>query len=75
MKRLMMEPGEIMLNDNPTLLHARTGLDDYPEPEHKRHMLRLWMDAPSLRPVVPEIDPYQQPASGGRGGVAKQVAA
>lgn len=29
------------------VLHARTAYEDDPEPEHKRHLLRLWLSTPT----------------------------
>ncbi|HEU4930763.1 MAG TPA: TauD/TfdA family dioxygenase, partial [Pyrinomonadaceae bacterium] len=42
---LMMElqPGDIQFVHNHTILHDRTAFEDYPEPERKRHLLRLWL--------------------------------
>ena len=53
---LMMElqPGDIQLVHNHTILHDRTAFEDYPEPERKRHLLRLWVAPPNARPL-PEI--------------------
>jgi len=28
---------------NCTIVHARTGFEDWPEPERRRHLLRLWL--------------------------------
>jgi hypothetical protein len=45
------EPGDIQLVSNHTILHARSEYEDHPEPERKRHLLRLWLsldDDPSL---------------------------
>ena len=28
---------------NHTIVHARTAYEDHPEPERKRHLLRLWL--------------------------------
>jgi hypothetical protein len=36
-------PGEIQFVDNRTLGHSRTEFEDYPEPEHRRHLVRLWL--------------------------------
>lgn len=67
--------GDIMFVNNRTMLHARTEYEDHDDPEYKRDLLRLWLELPEgQRPVLPEVDPYQQPASGGRGGVAPQPA-
>lgn len=39
------EPGDIQLLKNGVTLHARTDYEDWPEPERKRHLLRLWLAA------------------------------
>jgi hypothetical protein len=36
-------PGEIQFVDNRTLGHSRTEYEDWPEPEKKRHLVRLWL--------------------------------
>jgi hypothetical protein len=36
-------PGEIQFVDNRTLGHSRTEFEDHPEPEKKRHLIRLWL--------------------------------
>ena len=40
------EPGDVQLLSNHTVLHARTDYADHPEPERKRHLLRLWISLP-----------------------------
>lgn len=35
--------GDIQWVSNHSILHARTGYEDYEEPERKRHLLRLWL--------------------------------
>ncbi len=37
------QPGDIQLLKNSVILHARTEYKDYPEPERRRHLLRLWL--------------------------------
>ena len=37
------QPGEIQFVDNRTLGHSRTEFEDYPEPEQRRHLVRLWL--------------------------------
>ena len=37
------EAGDIQWLSNHTILHARTAYEDHPEPERKRHLLRLWL--------------------------------
>lgn len=41
--------GDIQLLSNHTILHSRTAFEDFAEPEHKRHLLRLWV---SLNPQL-----------------------
>jgi Taurine catabolism dioxygenase TauD, TfdA family len=38
-----LAPGDIQWLSNHTILHARTAYEDHPEPERKRHLLRLWL--------------------------------
>jgi alpha-ketoglutarate-dependent taurine dioxygenase len=38
-----LEPGQIQFVDNRALGHSRTEYLDYPQPERKRHLIRLWM--------------------------------
>jgi hypothetical protein len=45
----MLEPGEMMLWNNFTCLHARTEFKN--SAERQRHLLRLWMDVPDGRSV------------------------
>jgi len=70
---LMMElqPGDIQLVHNHTILHDRTAFEDYPEPERKRHLLRLWLAPQPARPL-PEVyaERFGSITPGRRGGVA-----
>ncbi len=43
--RMELQPGDVQLVHNHTLLHDRTAFEDWPEPERKRHLLRLWFGA------------------------------
>jgi len=69
---LMMElqPGDIQLVHNHTILHDRTAFEDYDEPERKRHLLRLWLAPPNARPL-PEVfaERFGSITPGDRGGV------
>ena len=38
-----LEPGQMQFVDNRALGHSRTAFVDCPEPERKRHLVRLWM--------------------------------
>ena len=37
------EPGQIQYVNNLALGHRRTAFEDFPEPERKRHLVRLWL--------------------------------
>jgi Taurine catabolism dioxygenase TauD, TfdA family len=60
--RFMLEPGEIMLINNLTCLHARTEFEDHAEPERKRHLVRLWINVPGGRPFPKEMDIFHDAA-------------
>ncbi len=63
-------PGDIQLVHNHTLLHDRTAFTDWPEPERKRHLLRLWLAPPNARPLAPVFaERYGSLEPGHRGGV------
>jgi alpha-ketoglutarate-dependent taurine dioxygenase len=36
-------PGEIQFVDNRTLGHSRTEFEDWPDPERRRHLVRIWL--------------------------------
>lgn len=38
-------PGDVQLLKNSVILHKRTAYEDFPEPERKRHLVRLWLAA------------------------------
>jgi hypothetical protein len=55
MLEFTLQPGEAYFINNYTILHARTAFDDGDAPEDaRRHLLRLWLDAP-IRPVHPYV--------------------
>jgi len=56
MLEFTLQPGEIYFINNYTILHARTAFDDGDAEENRRrHLLRLWLDVPGMRPVHPHI--------------------
>jgi len=62
--------GDMQFVHNHTLLHDRTGYDDWPEPERQRHLLRLWLSPASARPLPPVYaQRYGNVVPGYRGGV------
>jgi hypothetical protein len=40
---LSLRPGEMFFINNRWLLHNRTAFEDHPEPERRRHLVRLWL--------------------------------
>jgi hypothetical protein len=65
-----LQPGDIQLVHNHTILHDRTAFEDWPEPERKRHLLRLWVAPTGARPL-PEVyaERYGSVVPGNRGGI------
>src|SRR6185436_8030152 len=65
-----LQPGDIQLVHNHTILHDRTAFEDYDEPERKRHLLRLWL-APRGARRLPEVyaERFGSITPGERGGV------
>ena len=43
-----LKPGDMYFINNRWILHNRTAFEDYPELERRRHLVRLWLQAPSL---------------------------
>jgi hypothetical protein len=64
------KPGDVQLVHNHTILHDRTSFMDWPEPERRRHLLRLWLAAAHARPL-PEAfaQRYGSVTVGDRGGI------
>ena len=48
-----LEPGDVLLASNHTIMHGRTEFEDVPDPAYRRHMLRLWLTIPNGRPLPP----------------------
>jgi hypothetical protein len=60
-------PGDTQWLCNHSVLHARTAYEDWPEPERRRHLLRLWLgcdDGPQLPAHLTEG--FQGATAGGR---------
>jgi hypothetical protein len=46
-----LQPGDVQFVCNHFILHSRTSYDDHPQPDRRRHLLRLWLsceDGPEL---------------------------
>jgi Taurine catabolism dioxygenase TauD, TfdA family len=67
---MQLRPGDMQFVHNHTILHDRTAFEDWPEPERKRHLLRLWLAAPGARPL-PDVyaERYGSVTIGDRGGI------
>jgi hypothetical protein len=68
---MKLEPGDMQFVYNHALLHDRTGFEDWPDDDQKRHLLRLWLSVPGDRPL-PEIfaSRFGSVEIGNRGGIA-----
>jgi len=67
---MAFQPGDIQLVHNHTLLHDRTAFEDWPEPERRRHLLRLWLAPANARPLPAVFaERYGTVEPGTRGGV------
>ena len=56
MLEFTLAPGEMYFLNNYTILHARTAFDDHEEEDRRRHLLRLWLEVPGMRPIHPHIN-------------------
>jgi len=64
------KPGDVQWVHNHTILHDRTAFVDWPEPERRRHLLRLWLAAAKARPLPPVFaQRYGSVTVGDRGGI------
>ena len=52
---MMLEPGDLQWANNYTVLHSRTGFEDFDDPALCRKMLRLWLKMPNARELAPNF--------------------
>lgn len=52
---MMLEPGDMQFCNNYVTAHSRTEFTDWPEPERRRLMLRLWLSFAERRPLAPDF--------------------
>jgi hypothetical protein len=60
-------PGDMQFVSNHWIMHSRTAYEDFPEPENRRHLFRLWLactDGPSLPDVYTRV--WQGATANGR---------
>ncbi|HSG48626.1 MAG TPA: TauD/TfdA family dioxygenase [Longimicrobiales bacterium] len=68
--RMRLEPGDLQFVYNHTQLHDRTAFVDWPEPERRRHLLRLWLSPTGDRELPPSFaQRYGSLEVGNRGGI------
>ncbi len=67
---MALEKGDMQFVYNHTLLHDRTGFEDWPDAAEKRHLLRLWLSVPGDR-ALPEVfsEKFGSIEIGNRGGI------
>jgi len=58
--RMDLEPGDVQILDNFSILHSRTEFED--RPPHRRHLLRVWLDLPESRRRGPTLRDLYAPA-------------
>ncbi len=56
---MAFEPGDIQILNNSVIVHGRSAYDDWPEASRRRHLWRLWMTVPGLRPRAPYFENYE----------------
>ena len=47
--------GDMQLLNNAVVSHSRGEFEDWPEPENKRHLIRLWLTDAEARPMIPGL--------------------
>ncbi len=78
---MALGPGDIQFINNHRTVHGRTDYEDHPEPERRRHLLRLWLRCPDFPKWDPRTKVHEVDALGYRksaaihGGLAAPPAA
>ena len=49
--RQTFNPGDIQFLNNHVIQHSRTEFEDWEDEDKKRHLLRLWLEVPDIRPI------------------------
>ena len=69
--QIEFRPGDIQLVNNHVLFHDRTAFEDWPEPERRRHLLRLWLAPLGAQPLAEVFaERFGSVIPGERGGVS-----
>lgn len=67
-----LEPGDMQFLNNRLVLHGRADYRDAPEPDRKRHMLRLWLMIPDWPPRPAHMNMHARHDRAG-GGIAPKT--
>ena len=70
------QPGDIQFLNNYSILHSRTEFEDFPEPERRRDLLRLWLSLHNGRELASNFGRKsgRRDSWGGRGGIRNERA-
>ena len=67
---MQLQPGDMQFVYNHSQLHDRTGFVDWPDPDKRRHLMRLWISVPGDRPLPAYFKQrYGSIEIGNRGGI------
>ena len=67
---MRLQPGDMQFVYNHSQLHDRTGFVDWPDPDKRRHLLRLWLSLPCDRALPASFKQrYGSIEIGNRGGI------
>ncbi len=72
---MQLQAGDMQFVHNHTLLHDRMAFEDWPDPERRRHLLRLWLAPGAARELPPVYaQRYGSVTPGERGGICLPTA-
>lgn len=67
---MQLQPGDMQFVYNHSQLHDRTGFLDWPDPNQRRHLMRLWLSIEGDRPLPDSFkERYGTIDVGNRGGI------
>ena len=64
------QPGDMQFLNDRTIVHGRTDYEDWPEPERRRHLFRLWLMCPHWPQPSTRVTVFDNTDRAG-GGIAK----
>jgi hypothetical protein len=57
---MRLSPGDMQFVNNYAVLHSRTSYEDHPDPDKRRHLLRLWLKVDELRQLEPRFIEFDE---------------